>query len=269
MDENVGKDSDAKRQDRPKLDAGEGVADDFGHATGGQAITSSSADTAPAEPSQAAPAPARDTILPRPLRLAMMAIPLAAAAAFGSFVGSLSATGLTQFWPRVAPSSSNVAASDAQAPNAELAALSALKTYVESAARDANNQLAKLVDRLDRIERAQAEPNAKLARVAETVDRLEKERKSVIAAAALAAAGPETTGTVPNGPSAPAEAKILPNWILHGVRGNRALVENRYGDIFEIRADSTLPGLGRVEGIKRQDGQWVVVTARGLITSAP
>jgi hypothetical protein len=24
-----------------------------------------------------------------------------------------------------------------------------------------------------------------------------------------------------------------------------------------------------VEGIKRQDGQWVVVTARGLISSAP
>jgi hypothetical protein len=24
-----------------------------------------------------------------------------------------------------------------------------------------------------------------------------------------------------------------------------------------------------VEGIKRQDGHWVVVTARGLITSAP
>jgi hypothetical protein len=24
-----------------------------------------------------------------------------------------------------------------------------------------------------------------------------------------------------------------------------------------------------VEGIKRHDGQWVVVTARGLITSAP
>ena len=29
-----------------------------------------------------------------------------------------------------------------------------------------------------------------------------------------------------------------------------------------------LPGLGRVEAIKRQDGQWVVVTARGVITSA-
>src|SRR5262249_25555017 len=102
--------------------------------------------------------------------------------------------------------------------------------------------------------------------IAEAVDRLEKERKSVMAAAAAA---PEITGTVPHSPSAPAEAKILPNWILHGVRGRHALVENRHGDLFEITDDSTLPGLGRVEGIKRQDGQWVVVTAHGLITSAP
>jgi hypothetical protein len=147
--------------------------------------------------------------------------------------------------------------------------VSALKTSVDGEARNANNQFAKLADRLDRIERAQAEPIAKLARVAEAVDRLEKERKGMIAPTGLAAAGPETTGTVPNAPSALAEAKILANWILHGVRGNRALVENRHGDIFEITADSTLPGLGRVEGIKWQDGQWVVVTARGLITSAP
>jgi hypothetical protein len=274
MDENVGKGPDevenAARQSRPKLDASEGVADDFACAAAGQAITSSSADTAQDEPGQAAPPLARDAILPRPLRLAIMAAPLAAAAALGSFIGSLSAGGVTQFWPPLAPSSSSVAASNAQAPTAELAALSALKTYVEGAARNANNQFAKLADRLDRIERAQAEPNAKLARVAEAVDRLEKERKSVSAAAAApAGAAPETTGAIPNSPSAPAEAKILPNWILHGVRGNRALVENRHGDIFEITGDSTLPGLGRVEGIKRQDGQWVVVTARGLITLAP
>jgi len=89
------------------------------------------------------------------------------------------------------------------------------------------------------------------------------------AAAASTAAASETTGTVPNSPSASAEGKILPNWILHGVRGRHALVENSHGDLFEITGDSSLPGLGRVEGIKRQDGQWVVVTARGLITSAP
>ena len=204
---------------------------------------------------QAAPEPARNAILPRSLRLAMMAAPLAAAAALGSFVGSLTAG--------VAPRSLSVAASDAQAPNAELAVLSALKTYVEGAARNANNQFATLANRLDRIERTQTEPNMKLARIAEAVDRLEKERKSVITAAA------EITGTVPNSSSAPAEAKVLPDWILHGVRGRHALVENRHGDLFEITADSTLPGVGHVEGIKRQDGHWVVVTARGLITSTP
>jgi len=260
----------ADRQSRPRLDASEAAADEFARDAAGQAIASSSADTAQDESGQIGPTPARDAIPPRPLRLAMMAASLASAAALGSFVGSLSAGGVSQFWASVAPGSSSAAASDAQAPNAELSALSALKTYVEGAAHSTNNQFVRLADRLDRIERAQAEPNAKLARIAEAVDRLQKERKSVMAAAAApTATSPDTTGTVPNSPSAPAEAKILPNWILHGVRGRHALVENSHGDLFEITGDSSLPGLGRVEGIKRQDGQWVVVTARGLITSAP
>ena len=264
-----GKDPDlVENPDRPS-DASEAAADEFARDAAGQAIASSSADTAQDEPGQVAPTPARDAIPPRPLRHAMMAASLASAAALGSFVGSLSAGGVSQFWASVAPGSSSAAALDAQAPNAELSALSALKTYVEAAA-NANNQFARLADRLDRIERAQAEPNAKLARIAEAVDRLQKERKSVLAAAAAStAAASETTGTVPNSPSASAEGKILPNWILHGVRGRHALVENSHGDPFEITGDSSLPGLGRVEGIKRQDGQWVVVTARGLITSAP
>jgi hypothetical protein len=255
MDENAGKSPDRienpEWQSRPKPGASQGVAEDFALASAAAAATSSSADTPKSEPSQAGAEPARDPILPRALRLAMMAVPLGAAAALGAFLGSLTAGGVTQFWPRVAPS------------NVELAALSALKTYVEGSARNANNQFATLANRLDRIERTQAEPNMKLARIAEAVDRLEKERKSVMAAAA------EITGTVPNSSSHPAEAKVLPDWILHGVRGRHALVENRHGDLFEITADSTLPGVGRVEGIKRQDGQWVVVTARGLITSTP
>jgi hypothetical protein len=264
MDEDITKSAgcveNAECQSRPKLDA-EGVSDDFALASAGPTMTSTSADTAKDQPGQAAPGPTEDEILPRSLRLPMIAAALAAAAALGSFAGSLTASGVTQFWPR---------ASDAQAANAEPAALSGLKTYVEGAARNANNQFASLANRLDRIERTQAEPNVKLAHIAEAVDRLEKERKSAMAAAtAPAAASPELTGTVPKSPSAPAEAKILPNWILHGVRGRHALVENRHGDLFEITDDSTLPGVGRVEGIKRQDGQWVVVTARGLITSAP
>jgi hypothetical protein len=49
------------------------------------------------------------------------------------------ASGVTQFWPHVGPSSSSIAASDAQASNVELAVLSALKAYVEGASRNANH----------------------------------------------------------------------------------------------------------------------------------
>jgi hypothetical protein len=118
-----------------------------------------------------------------------------------------------------------------------------------------------LTERLDRIERAETEPNAKRAHIIETA--------MALPAAPVAV---ETTGMIPKNPSA-SEAerpeKILPNWILHAVRGSRALVENRRGHIFEITGGSVLPGLGRVEAIKRQGDDWVVVTARGTIASVP
>ena len=55
---------------------------------------------------------------------------------------------------------------------------------------------------------------------------------------------------------------------MQDVRGNRALVASRYGGMFAVAAGGFLPGLGRVETIKREDGQWVVVTGRGVITSS-
>ena len=250
----------------PKLNLSEGVADDCARAGAGERMTASSADTAQGASGEAVAQPASDAPLPRSLRLAA---PVAAAVVLGAFVGSLSTGGVARFWPGIAPSSSNVAASGGmRASKAELAE-SALKTNLEGTARNLNNQFARLAERLDRIERAEAEPHAKLAHIAEAVDRLEKERTAP--SAALAAM--ETTGTIPNDLSAPAESKppenVLPDWILHAVRGSHALVENRHGGIFDITGGSMLPGLGQVEAIKRQDGHWVVVTARGLITSVP
>ena len=42
------------------------------------------------------------------------------------------------------------------------------------------------------------------------------------------------------------------------------LIEGRQG-IFEVYAGDPIPGLGRAEAIRRQDGRWVVVTSKGLI----
>jgi hypothetical protein len=202
----------------------------------------------------------------RSLRLAMVAVSLAAAAAVGSFIGSLSATGVEHFWP--APGTNAATARNVPAPKTEPADVSALKANLDAASRGANGQLAKLAERLDRLERAQAEPAAKLARIAEALDRLEK--KNAIAAAS-AAASPETTGTIPSAAASETKSsdKVLQDWIVREARGGRALIENRHGGLFDITAGSVLPGLGRVESVKRQDGQWIVVTAHGIIYSAP
>jgi hypothetical protein len=204
----------------------------------------------------------------RSLRVAMVAVALAAAAAVGSFIGSLSATGVEHFWP--AHATSTASARNVPAAKTEPADVSALKANLDAATRGASGQLAKLAERLDRLERAQAEPATKFARIAEALDRLEKKNAM---AAASASTAPETTGTIPSAASATTEPKsaekVLPDWIVREARGGRALIENRYGGIFDVATGSVLPGLGRVESVKRQDGQWVVVTAHGLIYSAP
>jgi hypothetical protein len=82
-------------------------------------------------------------------------------------------------------------------------------------------------------------------------------------------AAPEVTGSIATPPAAAVEAKpadrVLDGWVVHQVVNGRALGESRYGNMFEIVAGGFLPGVGRVEQIRRHDGHWQVVTARGVI----
>ena len=179
----------------------------------------------------------------RSLRFALLAASVAAAAALGSFVGALSASGVTHLWPASAENSHAAMVSARQANKAELAELAALRTNLDGATRGANGQFAKLAERLDRVERVQIEASTKVAHVADAVDRLDK--KAVVAAAA------ETTGSIAASPPVAAEAKlpekILPDWIVQDVRGGRALVENSRGGVFTVAAGGILPGLGRID----------------------
>jgi hypothetical protein len=199
-----------------------------------------------------------------------LAATVALAAALGAVIGAMSASGI-QHMMAAAPAQAGTpgpSAADAgavlHAMKSELAELSAMKTSLDGAVRNANTQFTAIADRLDRVERvaaAAADPAAaaKLAHIADTVDRLDKLN-----------AAPETTSSIAVA-TPPAEPKItdriLQDWVVQDVHGDRALVESRYGGVFDVGAGSTLPGLGRVDAVKRQDGQWVVVTARGLITS--
>jgi hypothetical protein len=202
---------------------------------------------------------------PRSFRFALLAATIAVAAGIGSFIGALAASGIARHDVVTAAARSADTRSVLPTLNKELAELNALKASLDTANRNAGTQFGKIADRLASLERAQAEPAARLARLAETVDRLDKR----------AAAGLEITGSIAK-PAAPAVAaapapaaseNILSNWIVRDVRNGRALVESRYGGVFVAAAGGNLPGLGRVESVRRQDGSWIVVTAKGTITS--
>ena len=202
-------------------------------------------------------------------RLSAMAAMVALAVVAGALGGALATAGLSHLVADDATSSGNRAL---EASVARIDAdMLALKASVEQTSRTGMSQFNKTGDRLDKIEKAQAEPAAKLARLSEAVDKL---RAASPAAALPGAAAPvaakDVTGSIaPPATSPKPEVGRLPTvegWVLRDVANGGALIEGRRG-IYEVYAGDPVPGLGRVDAIRRQDGHWVVVTSKGLIVA--
>jgi hypothetical protein len=146
-----------------------------------------------------------------------------------------------------------------------------LKANAEYTSEISLAKLSETSGRLDRLEKAQAEPVAKLAKLSDAVQKLQ----SAPVAPAPVAAAVETTSSI-SPPAAPApviapatEVGKLPQvegWRLRGVGRGIALIQGRRG-LFQVHTGTIIPGVGRVDAIRRQDGRWVVVTAKGLIVS--
>ena len=143
------------------------------------------------------------------------------------------------------------------------------------------SQFNKTSDRLDKVEKAQAEPAAKLAKLSEAVDKLAPSDSRRLLPRRIAARrlrrrkSPDRSRPRPRRQRASAvprpkpEVARLPTvegWVLRDVVNGGALIEGRRG-IFEVYAGDPVPGLGRVDAIRRQDGRWVVVTSKGLIVA--
>lgn len=149
--------------------------------------------------------------------------------------------------------------------------LAALKLSVDRAGKQASAQINKTNERVEKVEKAQAEPLARIAKLSEAVDKLRAAPVPVpVAAVATPKEDPrDVTGSISKPPvSAPkTEVARLPTvdgWVLHEVANGGATIEGRSG-IYEVYAGDPVPGLGRVDAIRRQDGRWVVVTSRGLV----
>jgi hypothetical protein len=189
----------------------------------------------------------------------------AAAAVIGGLAGSLTTAGFTAMVgsPSAGPSYDQVFADGLARIDHEVAVL---KGAIDTSTRTQTQQVAKIADRMDRAEKAQNDAGTRIAKAGDVLDRVERR---------LAASG-EVTGGLGEGrgsapasasaASAAAEAKrpVVEGWVLRDVVHGAAMIQG-HGGIIAVLPGESLPGLGRIEAVKRQDGRWVVVTARGLI----
>jgi len=78
----------------------------------------------------------------------------------------------------------------------------------------------------------------------------------------------ETTGSIADTHTATVtlQRPTVEGWVLRNVYGGTAVVEGGPG-LIQVMPGDSLPGVGRIEAITRQDGRWVVVTSNGLIVA--
>ena len=215
---------------------------------------------------------APDTSNSRRMRkFALLAASVALAAAIGAGGGALGAWSLMPEQPTAAATAAAAAPAAAAASNslalrqsvAQLRSeIASLRTSIESANKNATAQFRQASERFDRIERAQAEPTAKINKAVETLDRIDRRTDTT---------AKDTTGAI-NTPTQLASAQPpqpqpqpqVQGWVLRDVQHGVALLQGRFG-VIEVEAGDMVPGLGRIDSIKRQDGRWVVLTPRGVI----
>jgi hypothetical protein len=225
-------------------------------------------------------------------RFAMLAAGLTLAAALGAIAGSAGIAGLERLFVSApaAPAAPAVVAIRHESSDevrvlrdsvaqlkSNVKALSdnvaALRSTINLSTSAANTQFTKISETLDRVEKERAADRERADRE-RAADRERTDRERTERRVTTLAPAPEHTGSVPSAPAGAIEPKgatktsVVEGWSLRRAYGSdAALVEGRYG-VIEIVPGDLVPGLGRIQEIKRQDGHWVVVTSRGLVVSS-
>lgn len=195
----------------------------------------------------------------RPRRFALLAICVACSAGLGALGGSLAMGGVGHWLAPAAPPPAHADASE------EIRALKDSIAQLRANLKAIGDNVAAVRTGLNASFSSSTAQFAKITEAVEKLERHQAERHAAAAAAPPQPPSPEATGSIAPAPATkPANPGVVEGWVLRKAYRGAALVEGRYG-IIEIEPGDHLPGVGRVEEIKRQDGRWVVVTARGLI----
>ncbi|MBR0819458.1 hypothetical protein [Bradyrhizobium liaoningense] len=147
--------------------------------------------------------------------------------------------------------------------------LDGLRTAVDQSSKATNDRFGRFAENLDRIERVSSSSTVKL-------DKLAQAQAQAPAPAAVASqpplqtmpmmasvAAPEITGSV--APTAP--RKAVKGWSVRQAYEGIAILQSPNG-VIEAVLGQQVPGLGRIEEIKNENGRLVVESSAGVIYSS-
>ena len=148
--------------------------------------------------------------------------------------------------------------------------LDGLRTAVDQSSKATNDRFGRFAENLDRIERVSSSSTAKLDKLAQAQVQVQAPAPATVASQPAQAmsmmasvSAPEVTGSVP--PSAP--RKVIKGWSVRQAYEGIAILQSPNG-VIEAVLGQQVPGLGRIEDIRNENGRLVVESSGGVVYSS-
>ncbi|MDA9510344.1 hypothetical protein XI09_37995 [Bradyrhizobium sp. CCBAU 11386] len=151
--------------------------------------------------------------------------------------------------------------------------LDGLRTAVDQSSKATNDRFGRFAENLDRIERVSSSSTVKLDKLAQAqaqapAPTLAQSQPSPQAAPMMASlAAPEVTGSVPPSERASVPRKVVKGWSVRQAYEGIAILQSPNG-VIEAVLGQQVPGLGRIEEIRNENGRLVVESSGGVIYSS-
>ncbi|MCP3372010.1 hypothetical protein [Bradyrhizobium cajani] len=151
--------------------------------------------------------------------------------------------------------------------------LDGLRTAVDQSSKATNDRFGRFAENLDRIERVSSSSTVKLDKLAQAQAQVsapavaQQQPLPQPAPMMASVAAPEITGSVSPSERTSAPRKVVKGWSVRQAYEGIAILQGPNG-VIEAVLGQQVPGLGRIEEIRSENGRLVVETSGGVVYSS-
>ncbi|GLR96761.1 hypothetical protein ACVIU7_003887 [Bradyrhizobium liaoningense] len=153
--------------------------------------------------------------------------------------------------------------------------LDGLRTAVDQSSKATNDRFGRFAENLDRIERVSSSSTAKLDKLAQAQVQAQAPAPAMAQSQPASQQGPmmasvaapEFTGSVPASERTSVPRKTIKGWSVRQAYEGIAILQGPNG-VIEAVLGQQVPGLGRIEEIRNENGRLVVESSGGVIYSS-